>query len=102
MSNSSLFAAFERMWQNMLSKLNDYSNEIDGVISQNAADIATIKEDLDAFFADVSEQSNKASLELESVRAENQELRNQLAVVKAENTELANQLSAAKILLGVD
>ena len=98
MSNSSLFAAFERMWQNMLSKLNDYSNEIDGVISQNAADIATIKEDLDAFFADadMTESAKDTLKELQAYIASDE---TGAAAMLASIVENANRINSAEALL---
>ena len=98
MSNSSLFAAFERMWQNMLSKLNDYSNEIDGVISQNAADIATIKEDLDAFFADadMTESAKDTLKELQAYIASDE---TGAAAMLASIVDNANHINSVEALL---
>ena len=61
-------------------------------------EISNLKKQLAA----VSNQSHKATDDLNAVKIENQELLKQLENVKAENIELADQLSAAKILLGVD
>ena len=61
-------------------------------------EISNLKKQLAA----VSNQSHKATDDLNAVKIENQELLKQLENVKAENVELADQLSAAKILLGVD
>lgn len=98
MSNSSLFVAFERMWQNMLSKLNDYSNEIDGVISQNAADIATIKEDLDAFFADadMTESAKDTLKELQAYIASDE---TGAAAMLASIVENADHINSVEALL---
>ena len=61
-------------------------------------EITNLKKQLAA----VSNQSHKATDDLEAVKLENQELLKQLDNVKAENAELADQLLAAKIILGVD
>ena len=61
-------------------------------------EISNLKKQLAA----VSNQSHKATDDLNAVKLENQELLKQLEAVKTENTELADQLMAAKILLGVD